>query len=70
MNRTSMPLISRIYKIILNRTQGKHDVGVSFRHIFCKPTQALQTKRHENDVVRNVLYLFYFLELPFYNPFI
>ena len=66
----SMPFLSHIVKIILNHTQGKHDVDVSFRHIFCKHPPASQTKRHVNDVVQNELYLFYFLELPFFKSFL
>ncbi len=58
------------YTIILNRMQGKRDVDVSFHHIFCIQKPASLTTHHVNDVVQNVLYLFYFLELPFYNPFI
>ena len=50
--------------------QDKHDVGVSFRRMFCIHRMALQTMRHENDVVRCVLYLFYFLALPFSILFI
>ena len=49
--------------------QDKRDVDVSFRHMFCIHRMALQTMRHVNDVVHCVLYLFYFLALPFFNPF-
>lgn len=50
--------------------QDKRDVDVSFRHMFCIHRMALQTMHRVNGVVRCVLYLFYFLALPFYNPFI
>ncbi len=49
---------------------GKCDVGVSFRHMFCIRHMASQIMHHVNDVVRCVLYLFYFLALPFFYPFI
>ena len=49
--------------------QDKRDVDVSFRHMFCIHRMALQTMRHVNDVVHCVLYLFYFLALPFFYPF-
>jgi len=49
--------------------QDKRDVDVSFRHMFCKHRMALQIMRHVNGAVRNVLYLFYFLALPFLYPF-
>ena len=49
--------------------QDKRDVDVSFRHMFCIRHMALQTMHHVNDAVRNVLYWFYFLALPFYYPF-
>ncbi len=50
--------------------QDKHDVGVSFRHKPCTHHMALQTMHHENGVVHCVLYLFYFLALPFHILFI
>ena len=50
--------------------QGKCDVDAFFRHKPCIHHMALQTMHHVNDAVWNVLYLFYFLALPFYNPFI
>jgi hypothetical protein len=50
--------------------QDIHDVGVSFHHMFCIHHMALQTMRHVNDVVHCVLYLFYFLALPFFYPFL
>ena len=49
--------------------QDKRDVDVSFRHMFCIHHMALQIMHHVNDVVQNVLYLFYFLALPFFYPF-
>jgi hypothetical protein len=50
--------------------QGKHDVDVSFRHMFYIHRMALQTTRRVNGVVRCVLYLSYFLALPFFILFI
>ena len=50
--------------------QGKCDADVSFRHMFCKRHMASLPMHHVNDVVRCVLCLFYFLALPFFNPFI
>ncbi len=50
--------------------QRKYGVDVSFRHKPCIHHMALQTMHHVNDAVRNVLYLFYFLALPFYILFI
>ena len=48
----------------------KRDVGVSFHRIPCIRCMALQTMHRVNGAVRCVLYLFYFLALPFYYPFI
>ena len=59
------PCINGLFYIILHRMQDKRDVDVSFRHMFCKHRMALQIMRHVNGAVRNVLYLFYFLALPF-----
>lgn len=55
--------------IILHHTQDKRDVDVSFHRMFCIRHKALQIMHHVNDVVQSVLYLFYFLALPFFNPF-
>ena len=63
-----VPYANRLI-IILHRMQDKRDVGVSFRHMICIHHMALQTMHHVNDVMQNVLYLFYFLALPFYYPF-
>ena len=65
-----VPSLLYIYRFIIShRMQGKCDVDVSFRHMFCKHHMALRTMHHGCDVVRCVLYLFYFLELPFFYPF-
>ena len=67
---TNLCHICNIFRfIILHHRPGKHDVGVSFRHMFCKRHMALQTMHHGCDVVRCVLYLFYFLELPSFLSF-
>lgn len=50
--------------------QDKRDVDAFFRHMFYIHRMALQTMRHVNGVVRCVLYLFYFLALPFSYPFL
>ena len=67
--RPASALIVFYYYIILHRMQGKHDVDVSFHRMFCIHHMALQTMHHVNDVVQSVLYLFYFLALPFFYPF-
>ena len=48
----------------------KRDVGVSFHRKPCIRRMALQTMHHETGAGRCVIYLFYFLALPFYYPFI
>ena len=61
-----MPNLQLFYSVIIShRMQGIYDVGVFFRHMFCKHRMALQTMHHGCDVVHRVLYLFYFLALPF-----
>ena len=61
-----MPNLQLFYLyFILHRMQDIRDVGVSFRHMFCIHHMALWTMHHGCDVVRRVLYLFYFLALPF-----
>ena len=50
--------------------QDIHDVDVSFHRMFCIHHMALQTMRRVNGVVHCVLYLFYFLALPFLYPFL
>ena len=67
--RPASALIVFYYYIILHRMQGKHDVDVSFHRMFCIHRMASQTMHHVNDAVQNVLYLFYFLALPFLYPF-
>lgn len=67
--RTNLPLYPLFY-IILHRKLGKYGEGAFFRHKFCIRCKASLTKHHVNDAVQNVLCLFYFLVLPFYNPFI
>ena len=48
----------------------KRDVGVSFHRKPCIRRMALQTMHHVIGAGRCVIYLFYFLALPFYYPFI
>ena len=50
--------------------QDIHDVDVSFRHRFCIHRMALQIMHRVNGAARCVLYLFYFLALPFFILFI
>ena len=47
----------------------KRDVGVSFHRKPCIRRMALQIMHHETGAGRCVIYLFYFLALPFYYPF-
>lgn len=67
----SQPYLPELFVVIIisHHRQGKCDVDVSFHHILCRHHMALQTMRHVNDVVPSVLYLFYFLALPFSYPF-
>ena len=48
----------------------KRDVDVFSHHRPCIHCLALQTMHHVSDAGRCVIYLFYFLALPFYYPFI